>query len=340
MLGLCCAIYYHAGLGAPRARDMFERFSGLSVSVLGYGFLGFHLAERLSAAGAHVTAMTRPGRIDAHLPPSGVRVCYGDIRCAEDVRAAIAGADAILNVCGVSGAVASNANPRHDLEVNCLGTLTVLEAVRRFEPNAHVLFAGSRLQFGVPQKLPVTEEAPQRPNSIYGMHKAAGESYHFLYGQLHGVRTTVLRLSNPYGFAPAGLTTGYNVLNNFIRLAEDDGELRVFAPGTQVRDYIHVSEVVDAFLRCALNEAAVGEAFNIGGGAGTRLIDAARTVVDVVGRGRVVEAEWPAAYQKAETGDFIFDIGKATRRLGWAPRIGLEEGVARTVDAMRLAVAS
>ena len=137
------------------------------------------------------------------LPP-GIRVIEGDIRHGDDVRRAIEGTTAVLNVCGVSGPTCSNADPAGDLSVNCGGVLTVLDAVRQCEPHARVVYAGSRLQFGSPVKLPVSEDDPQRPTSFYGIHKMTAEAYHRAYWRLHGVPTTVLRLSNPYGFAPVG----------------------------------------------------------------------------------------------------------------------------------------
>ena len=222
-----------------------------------------------------------------------------------------------------------------DLSVNCGGALTVLECVKRWQPQARVVFAGSRLQFGPPIALPVTEDHPQRPTSLYGIHKMTGEVYHRVYATLHGLRTTVLRLSNPFGFAPVGPRTGYNVLNNFVRLALEGADIEVFAPGHQTRDYIHVSDVVDVFLRAAGDERAAGEAFNIGSGVATRLIDAATTVVSAAGRGRVMLTAWPAPYRATETGDFVFSIEKARRQLGWSPRVSFEDGIAMTVEAAR-----
>jgi UDP-glucose 4-epimerase len=267
--------------------------------------------------------------------PRGVRVFEGDIRREEDVRRAIEDVSAVFNVCGVSGAALSNADPAADLSVNCGGVLTVLESVRRWQPQASVVFAGSRLQFGAPASLPVAEDHPQRPTSFYGIHKVAAEAYHTAYSRLHGVRTTVLRLSNPYGFGLAGLRTGYNVLNNFVQLALEDREIEVFAPGSQTRDYVHVSDVVDAFLRAAVDVRAAGQCYNIGSGVATRLIDAASTIVDVVGRGRVKLVPWPERYLATETGDFVFDVRKARRELGWHPEVSFVDGIQMTIERAR-----
>jgi len=308
-------------------------FAGRPVTVLGLGFLGFNLVTRLHDLGAQVTVLTRRRHqaVMAQLPP-GIRVLEGDIRREEDVRLAIEGVTAVFNVCGVSGAALSNADPASDLSVNCAGVLTVLESVRRWQPKAHVVFAGSRLQFGRPATLPVAEDHPQRPTSFYGIHKVAAEAYHTAYSQLHGVPTTVLRLSNPYGFGLTGLQTGYNVLNNFVLLALNGREIEVFAPGSQMRDYVHVRDVVEAFLRAASDERAAGQSFNIGSGVATRLIDAASTIVDVVGRGKVTLAPWPERYLAAETGDFVFDVSKARRELGWQPHVSFLQGIQMTVE--------
>lgn len=316
--------------------SQFPEYGSRPVTVLGLGFLGYHLCARLGSLGATVTVLTRRRRRDVinRLPPS-IRVIEGDIRQSDDVRLAIEGTSAVFNVSGLSGAVASNAEPADDLSVNCSGVLTVLEAVKRWEPQARVLFAGSRLQFGVPITLPVDEDHPQRPTSLYGIHKMTAEAYHRVYARLYGLKTTVLRLSNPFGFAPVGPSTGYNVLNNFVRLALEDADIEIFSPGNQTRDYIHVDDVVDVFLRAACDERAVGEAFNIGSGVETRLVDAAALIVRVAGRGRVKMIAWPDQYRATETGSFVFSIEKARHQLGWSPRLSFEEGVAMAVQAAR-----
>jgi UDP-glucose 4-epimerase len=315
-------------------------FGGQPVTILGLGFLGSYLATRLHDLGASVTVLThrRISAVVDRLGP-GLHVIEGDIRQSDDVQRAVEGATAVFNVCGVSGPAASNADPARDLSVNCGGVLTVLEAVRQRAPQARVLFAGSRLQFGAPARLPVREDDPQLPTSFYGIHKMTAEAYHRIFWRLHGLPTTVLRLANPYGVPPAGPTAGYNILNNFVQLALEDADLEVFAPGEQTRDYIHVDDVVDVFLRAASDQRAVGEAFNIGSGVETRLVDAANTVVRIVGRGRVKLTPWPAKYRATETGDFVFDIAKARRLLDWKPQVSFERGIVMTVDAARREVA-
>ena len=311
-------------------------FAGRRVTVLGLGFLGYYLAARLHELGADVIVLTRR----RHQPvidqlPRGIPVVEGDIRRHEDVRLAIDGTTAVFNVCGLSGTVSSNADPAGDLSVNCGGVLTVLDSVRRSQPQARVVFAGSRLQFGPPIALPVAEDHPQHPTSFYGIHKMAAEAYHLAYWRLHGVKTTVLRLANPYGFAPAGPQSGYNILNNFVQLALEDRDIEVFSPGRQTRDYVHVSDVVDVFLRAATDDRAVGESFNIGSGVETRLIDAAETITKAVGRGRVKLTPWPEHYLATETGDFVYNIDKAHRLLEWQPRVSFEEGIKITIDRAR-----
>ena len=110
-------------------------------------------------------------------------------------------------------------------------------------------------------------------------------------------------------------------------------------PDAQTRDYVHVTDVVDAWYRAVCDDRAIGEAFNIGSGVETRLIDAARTIVETDGRGRVKLTAWPDRYRAAETGNFVFHIEKARHQLGWEPQISFEKGIFITVDAARREVA-
>ncbi len=313
------------------------QYAGARVLVLGgTGFLGGALARRLLELKAQITVttiepITEKQSADLHGEGRIVRV---DVRDRTHLEQVIRNQDFLFNFAGLSGAVASNQHPLEDLDVNGVGVLTVVEVCRELNPQVRIIFPGTRLQYGLPQYLPVDENHPMHPVSIYGAHKLLGEIYHLLYQRNYGLRATVLRISNPYGFLlhPAE-TNGYNVASRFVQSAMENRPLRVFGTGRQLRDYIHIDDFVEAVLRTALCDSTIGQAYNLGSGVPTPLIELAETIVQVVGHGRIEHVDWPSSFSLVETGDFYFTIDKLTRALQWRPQIRLVEGIRRLVGS-------
>jgi len=316
-----------------------QEFYGRRALVLGgSGFIGGALARRLVTLGAHVT-LTATGPATAQRVvdlAERAQIEIADLCDRGRLATLVPDQDFIFNFAGVSGAVQSNTRPAEDLEVNGQGVLNLLEACRELNSTARIIFPGSRLQYGVPVYLPVDEAHPLRPISIYGAHKLLGEVYHQLYHHNHGLRTTVLRISNPYGFShPPAEGAEYNVVGRFIHAALADQPLQVFGDGRQQRDYLHIDDVVEAVLRTALTEAMVGQAYNLGAGRPVPLIEMAQLIVSTIGRGRVEQVPWPEQFKLVETGDFYFSIARLTQALNWGPRIELAEGVRRSLGTER-----
>ena len=311
------------------------QYAGARALVLGgTGFLGSAIARRLIALKAQVTLTTTHLIATQGVADLGEQACVErvDVRDRARLSELIRHQDFLFNFAGLSGAVASNQQPLDDLDVNGGGVLTVLEVCRELNSQVRIIFPGTRLQYGVPQYLPVDEQHPMQPVAIYGVHKLLGEMYHLLYQRNYGLRATVLRISNPYGFSlHQPETAGYNIASRFIRAALEDRPLRVFGTGQQLRDYIHVDDVVEAVLRTAGCAETIGQAYNLGLGIPARLIDLAETIVQMVGRGRIEHVDWPPNFSLVETGDFSCTIEKLALALRWRPQIQLQEGIRRSL---------
>ena len=171
-------------------------------------------------------------------------------------------------------------------------------------------------------------------NDTY-INKIAGESYHLLYNRVYGIRACSLRLTNTFGPRHHMRTSRQGVLSWFIRLAIDGKTIQLFGGGEQQRDFNYVDDVVGAFLLAAANDAADGEAFNVGSGRAVSLREAAELVVRVAGRGKVEVIEFPPEKKQIEIGNYCADCRKIKRAVGWEARTPLEEGVARTVEFFR-----
>lgn len=319
-------------------------YRGQRVLVVGgLGFLGTNLVTRLVREGATVTATTpvrarHQARAEAH-EASGVTVIEADIRDLGAMVHAVAGQAVVLNVSGQSGAVRSMDDPFTDLDVNCRGNLVLLEALRRANPDARLVFVGSRLQYGRADVLPVPEDAAREPLCLHAVHKSTVEEYLAVYRRLFGLRYTVARVTNPYGPGQPPGRTAYGVINRLIELALDDQPLTIYGDGLQLRDYLYIDDLVEALLRLGASPETDGRAYNVGSGEGTALVDLARHIVSITGRGRVVHVEWPALAATIETGDFVADVSRLAAELGWSPQVSLTHGLGRTVDHYRARVA-
>jgi UDP-glucose 4-epimerase len=304
----------------------------------GLGFIGSHLAARLVELGAEVTI------IDSLIPDYGgnlynvrdienrVRISFTDIRDPWSMRYLVEGQDFIFNLAGQVSHLDSMEDPQTDLDINCKAQLSLLEALRETNPDARVIFAASRQQYGRPQSLPVTEEHQLVPVDVNGIDLVAGESYHLLYNDVHGIRAISLRLTNTYGPHLLMKHDRQGFITTFIRRAIEGKDIKVFGDGSQLRDFTYVSDAVDAFLSVALAEPAYGRALNVGGQEPVALLEVARLCQQIAAAGGAVEtAPWPNERKKIDIGSIHVSHDRLTELTGWNPRVSLREGLERTI---------
>ena len=316
-----------------------ELFAGKKVMITGgLGMIGSTIARKLVPLGAQVTL------VDAFIEPYGandfniadirdkVQVSVTDIRDKDAIRHLVKGQDVIFNLAGQVSHNDSLNNPFLDADINYIGHLNVLECVRRNAPDAVVLMAGSRLQFGRIEKNPVDESHPLRPRTPYALNKTAAEAMYLFYHQVHRLRCVVFRIANPYGPRSQMKHSKYSMVNWFIRQAMDRQVIKVFGDGLQVRDYIYVDDLAEAFIRSAVSEACMGKVFNVGSGVGTRFKDMAETIVRAAGNGQIEFVPWPTDYINVETGDYVTDIAQIRDGLDWKPATDFDTGVEFTVE--------
>lgn len=310
----------------------------------GLGFIGVNLTSKLIERGAKTTLLTpnrsRHAEQAAAFERAGVVVVEGDLRDRERMATVVRGQQIVMNLSGQSGAVRSMEDPWADLDVNCRGNLVLLEALREHNRDAKIVFAGSRLQYGHPDHVPVSEDAAKAALCLHAIHKQTVEEYLALYDRLFDIRYTVARITNPYGPGQPAGRTAYGVINRMIHLAIADRTLTIYGDGAQVRDYVHVDDVVRALLMMAASDRADGRAYNVGSGTGTRLVDLATKVIAMAGCGRIEHVPWPALAEQVETGDFVADITRIEHELAWRPAIALNDGLERTVAFYRAQVVS
>src|SRR5215203_3659146 len=319
-----------------------EWYRGRRVMITGgLGFIGSNLARELADLDADVLV------VDSLVPDYGgnlfniagyesrLRVNVGDVRQQTAMDVLVRDREVIFNLAGQVSHIDSMTDPLTDLEINCRGQLTLLEACRHHNRDAKIVYAGTRQVYGKPAKLPVDERHLVRPTDINGVNKAAAESYHLVYDQVFGMRACSLRLTNVYGTRQLIKHNRQGFIGWFIRLAVEGGEIQVYGDGSQLRDFVFVDDVVDACLRAGATDVVNGEALNVGGAQPISHRDLVQLLIKVAGGGSVRYVDWPQEKKAIDIGSFYSDSTRFSRAVGWSPRVSHEDGLRRSVDYYR-----
>lgn len=315
-----------------------KTFEGKRVLITGgLGFIGSNLAIRLVEEGAQVTLVDnmipRQGGNLFNISPIAdkVHVNFSDVRNQLSVDHLVQGQEYIFHLAGQVNHVESVRNPIQDLDINCRGTLVLLEACRRFNRDARIIFSGTRGEYGASVHLPVDENHPTNPKGIYAVTNLTAEKMILVYHDIHKIQGICLRITNTYGERHQMQHDEFGVMNWFIRKAMDDETIPVFGDGMILRDFLYVGDLVECFLMVATCPQVYGEVFNVGTGVPISFIDVARKIVDIAGSGTVNFTEFTPERKEVEPGDYYTDITKIKRMTGWKPTISLDEGIKRTI---------
>jgi UDP-glucose 4-epimerase len=326
---------------APPTIDLTSAYRGTPVMVTGgLGFIGSNLARRLVDLGAEVLV------VDSLIPDYGgnlvniagyedrLRVNIADVR-GYGMEYLVRGQALIFNLAGQVSHIDSMRDPFTDLEINCRAQLFILEACRKGNPGAKIVYASTRQIYGVADYLPVDERHPVHPTDVNGINKMAGEWYHILYNNVYGIRSCSLRLTNTYGPRMLVKHPRQTALGWFVRQAIDGEQIQIWGDGQQLRDYTYVDDVVDAFLRAGADDAANGQVINLGGNRPVSHLELIETLIRVAGSGSYRLVPFPPDRKRIDIGDVYSSYDVAQRLLGWEPRVDLADGVARTVAYYR-----
>jgi UDP-glucose 4-epimerase len=314
-----------------------EHFRGQKVLITGgLGFIGSNLARRLVDAGADVLLVDNlfpeygGNRFNISGLESRVRVSISDVRDEREMQTHVRQQDFIFNLAGQTSHLDSMENPRADLEINCAAQLSILEACRAHNPGVKLVFASTRQIYGKPQYLPVDEKHPLNPVDVNGINKMAGEFYHRLYNNVHGLRACVLRLTNTIGPRMRIRDARQTFVGVWIRQLLEDKPIEVWG-GEQLRDFNFVDDVVDALLLAAASEHGNGDVFNLGSSEIVNLKQLAQTLVELNSSGSFAVKEFPADRKAIDIGDYYSAFQHFQKTFGWTPRTPLREALAKTL---------
>jgi len=313
-------------------------YSGRHVLITGgLGFIGSNLARALVDQKAVVTIVDslipqyggNLFNIDDILDKLKVNVC--DVRDPFAMAYLVQGKDFLFNLAGQTSHLDSMSDPQTDLEINATAQLSILESCRKTNPGIKIVFASTRQLYGKPDYLPVDERHPVRPVDVNGINKLAGEWYHLLYNNVHGIRACALRLTNTYGPAMRVKDARQTFLGIWVRQLIEGKPLKVFGDGQQLRDFNYVDDCVDALLLAGLNDCANGKVFNLGSNEVISLKALAEMMIELGYGGSFDLVPFPPERKAIDIGDYYSDFSLISRELGWKPKIGLREGLQRTM---------
>lgn len=294
----------------------------------GGGFLGLNLAGLLRSRGHEVRIFDRPAAIlrARRLGFGGeLEWIEGDFANERDVDSGLRGAEAVFHLVSTTLPKSSNENPAYDIETNVIATIRMLEAARRHRVGKVLFSSSGGTIYGRPLEIPIRESHPTEPTCSYGIGKLAIEKYLHLYHQMHGLEFRILRVANPYGEGqnPEGSQGAVSV---FLSRALNGAPIEIWGDGSVVRDFLHVADVSDAFVR-AMDYDGAERVFNIGAGRGHSL----KELVDAIEKLMGVPAK--VAYLPTRGFDVpvnVLDISRARSELGFEPQVSLADGLART----------
>ena len=298
----------------------------------GGGFIGSAICDSLLQEGHSVRIFERPNVRPYRTFGDGEQVEWmeGDMLSEGDLKKSLQGMDAVFHLVSTTLPKNSNDDPIYDVESNLVGSLRLLEAMVAQKVGKIIFISSGGTLYGPPEYLPVDEKHPTNPTVSYGITKLAIEKYLRLYGNLHGIRPVMLRVSNPFG-ARQKVESAQGAVTAFIHKALRNEKIEIWGDGSVTRDYLHVGDVARAFVN-ALEYQGDEVIFNVSSGRGTTLNE----LVDIIGK--VAGRKLDKIYLPGRVFDIPSNIlcnNLAAKKLQWVPKLSLEQGITLTIQELQ-----
>lgn len=306
----------------------------------GAGFLGANLLRRvLAEENVEVTvvdslAPEMKSTLDSlKAVMDQITFIKGDIRDQELLKRVIPGQDIIFNSAAQTSHPLSVQNPVLDTEINCVGTIRVLEAVRDNNPGAVVVYPSSSTVVGKAVGDVIDENHGEKPLDIYSANKGVAEKYHHIFNKVYDLKTVVLRFTNLYG--PFGKNDpSFGFVNYFIHLAREGQPIKIFGDGQQTRNLLFADDAADIMWQAAHTPKLFGETYFAAHRDHHTLKEAAETIVAVFGKGSIEYVPWTDFRKRIEIERVLFSSAKLHYITGWQPKYSLREGLELTRKRM------
>jgi UDP-glucose 4-epimerase len=293
----------------------------------GGGFIGSSIVDRLLLDDHELRIFERPRVVPYRKFKENEQMEWvtGDLSNIHDVNDAIEGFDAVLHLVSTTLPKNSNEDPIYDVQTNLVATLQMLNAMVARNIRKIIFISSGGTVYGNPVYLPIDEKHPTNPLVSYGITKLTIEKYLQMFERMYGIKAITLRVANAYGERQR-IETAQGAVGVFLHHALKGAPIDIWGDGSVTRDYIHASDVAEAFVR-ALEYSGAKRCFNISSGVGTSLNELIGMLEDTLGK--PIERNYLPG-RPFDVPVSVLSNDLAREELKWAPGISMQDGIART----------
>ena len=298
----------------------------------GLGFVGSHLVDSLVKKNHKIMILTKTLSKKKNIKKSAKKIQIEKIdltnfqqlgKIIEKFKPNV-----IIHLAGNASHSKSFENPLKDIDSNAKTTLFMLEKIRKLNTQCKFILGSTFIVIGKPKKLPVNENTPCNPTTIYGTNRLSSEYFCKIYHEVYGLHTNIFRITNSYG-PREQIIPKKNAVNFLIYKSFKKEEISIYNQGKFFRDFIYIDDVISG-INIILKKGKSGELYWISSGKKTWFYEFGDVLVKTTGC-KVKYSETPVYTKKVDVGNFVVSNSKL-RKLGWSPKISVDVGIRKTLD--------
>ena len=297
----------------------------------GLGFVGSHLVDSLVKKNHKIMILTKTLSKKKNIKKSAKKIQIEkiDLTNFQELGKIIEKfkPDVIIHLAGNASHSKSFENPLKDIDSNAKTTLFMLEKIRKLNTQCKFILGSTFIVIGKPKKLPVNENTPCNPTTIYGTNRLSSEYFCKIYHEVYGLHTNIFRITNSYG-PREQIIPKKNAVNFLIYKSFKKEEISIYNQGKFFRDFIYIDDVISG-INIILKKGKSGELYWISSGKRTWFYEFGDILEKTTGC-KVKYSETPVYTKKVDVGNFVVSNSKL-RKLGWSPKISVDVGVKKTL---------
>ena len=296
----------------------------------GLGFVGSHLAEEFSKNGHNITILSKSLKKKSNIQPKKkIKIEKINVTNFKQLSNSIDKnkPDLIIHLAGETSHSKSFENPIDDIDSNSKSTLFILEKIKKMKRKCAFVLGSTFIVVGKPNKLPVTEDTPCNPTTIYGTNRLTSEFYCKIYHNVYGINTKIFRITNSFGPREQTIPTK-NAVNYLIHEAFNGNNITIFNQGKIFRDLIYITDVISG-IKTIITKGKPGELYWISSSKKTWFYQLGN-LLEKITNSKIDYIKTPTYTKKVDVGNFVVS-NKKLRKLGWKPKVSVKEGIIETL---------